>query len=186
MTANDERFSFEAQQPASGGHTIDLQGVAAFAGLVELLATELGTTAGKIQGHMPSGPASLEQLVGEILVTSQGYYRHLTLLSCPNYPLRMRIFTSFRDPAQEASGTQPRAIEVQVVLGSPVEKILPQGRALARHVEELFAVVDKMLSLGISSKLAAMSISDADLARLEQQEGGSLIQSSYRQRSDVR
>ncbi len=61
-------------KPAAGsGKTIDLQGVASFAQLVELLAQELGTAPGRMQGMLPSGPASFEELVGEIVVNSQGF-----------------------------------------------------------------------------------------------------------------
>jgi hypothetical protein len=43
-----------AQPKPSQGTTIDLQGVAAFARLVELLAQELGTNPGKMQGNLPT------------------------------------------------------------------------------------------------------------------------------------
>ncbi len=49
-------------RPAADAKTIDLQGVAAFASLVELLAQELGVTPGRIQGLLPNGPANIEEI----------------------------------------------------------------------------------------------------------------------------
>ena len=69
------------------GKTIDLQGVASFASLVELLGQELGTMPGRIQGMLPSGPASFEELVGEIRIFSQGFQRSLVLQAKPGSPL---------------------------------------------------------------------------------------------------
>ncbi len=57
----------------SSGKTINLQGVAAFVGLVEVVAQELGTTAGRIEGLLPSGPNSFEELAGEIVLNGQGF-----------------------------------------------------------------------------------------------------------------
>jgi len=57
------------------GKTIDLQGVASFASLVELLSQELGVPAGRMQGQLPSGPDAFNQLIGEIDMNSQGFTR---------------------------------------------------------------------------------------------------------------
>lgn len=170
MTAN-EKFDFNSK---ASGQTVDLQGVASFASLVEVLATELGTTPGKIQGLLPGGPASFEQLVGEITVNTQGFQRTIQLFTAPGQPLKMRIATAWRDGI-----TNERAavsgIESQIILGATVDKIATQARALARHLEELFAVLDRMATLGQSSRMAAMSISEADLAKFEQAEAGNLV-----------
>ena len=168
MTSN-EKFEF-ATQPTNGATTIDLQGVASFASLVETLAQELGTTAGKIQGLLPSGPNTFQQLVGEIVVNSQGFNRTVTLYTAPGEPLKMRIYTSLVNERSAAGG-----IESQIILGASVDKIVPQARALARHLEEAFAVLDRMATLGQSSRMAAMSISESELAKFEQQEGASLV-----------
>src|SRR5438270_236958 len=88
MTSNEDRINQNGHKQAK---TIDLQGVAAFAGLVELLAQELGTSPGRIQGLLPSG-TSFEELVGEISTLSQGFERHVTLFAKPGTPLRM-LFT---------------------------------------------------------------------------------------------
>ncbi|MBY0357332.1 MAG: hypothetical protein K2W82_04960 [Candidatus Obscuribacterales bacterium] len=188
MTANEEKFNFDTQRSAgTSAKTIDLQGVAAFAGLVELLAQELGTTPGRIQGQLPSGPSSFEQLVGEIPITSQGYQRHVTLFTTPGQPLIILVTVGFRDPAApEVPGQPQKMLETQLVLPSPVEKILPQGRALARHLEELFSVLDRMATLGMSSRLSAMSISEAELARFEHQQADNLVnKAAFPQRSET-
>jgi hypothetical protein len=172
MTSN-EKFDF-ATQPTNGATTIDLQGVASFASLVETIAQELGTTAGKIQGMLPNGPSSFEQLVGEIVVNTQGFNRTVTLYTAPGQPLKMRIFTAWRDGLINERATVS-GIESQIILGASVDKIAPQARALARHLEEAFAVLDRMATLGQSSRLTAMSISESELAKFEQQEGASLV-----------
>lgn len=174
MTGND-KFNFEAKPIA--GHTIDLQGVAAFASLVETLAQELGTTAGKIQGLLPNGPASFEQLMGEIQVNSQGYCRLITLFTAPGQPLKLRITTAWRDGLMSEKATIS-GVESQYVLGATVDKIAPQARALARHLEELFSVLDRMATLGQSSRLSAMSISDSEIAKFESQESANLLKAS--------
>src|SRR5207253_11431789 len=91
----------DRREPATNGKepgkTIDLQGVAAFASLVELLGQELGTTPGRIQGLLPSGPASFEELVGETKHFTQGFQRTLILRAKPKEPLSMRFHCAWRD-----------------------------------------------------------------------------------------
>lgn len=163
---NEDKFNFATGE----GNTIDLQGVAAFAGLVETVAQELGATPGRIQGMLPSGPSTFQELVGEIPLTSQGFHRVVTLITVPGEPLKLRLNSSWREgltrDSQVVSG-----VDAQFILGAPVDRILPQARALARHIEEIFSVLDRMATLGQSSRLAAMSISEADLLRFETQEG---------------
>lgn len=171
MTGND-KFDFGASNTA--GNTIDLQGVAAFASLVEILAQELGTTAGKIQGLLPDGPSSFQQLMAEIPMNSQGYSRMIALFTVPGQPLKMRVSSSWREGILSEKATVS-GVESQLILGAPIEKIVPQARALARHLEELFSVLDRMATLGQSTRLASMSISDAEIARFEQQESTSLL-----------
>ncbi len=166
MSGND-KFNFGAD--ASAGQTIDLQGVASFASLVETLAQELGTTAGKIQGLLPNGPSSFEQLVGEIQVNSQGFVRTVQLFTATNQPLKLRVASVWRDGlVSEKTGNT--GVESQMILGASADKIAPQARALARHLEELFSVLDRLATLG-QSRIGSMSISEAELARFEYQEG---------------
>lgn len=167
-----DNFDFNAAK--NPGQTIDLQGVAAFASLVEILAQELGTSAGKIQGHLPNGPSSFEQLVGEIQINTQGFNRSIILYTAPGQPLKLRVSTTWNSGMINEKAAMS-GIESQFILGATVDKITPQARALARHLEELFAVLDRMSTLGQSSRLAAMSISDAELAKFEQQENGNLV-----------
>ncbi len=162
MVYNEDTFNFSA----ASGKTVDLQGVASFASLVEILAQELGATPGRIHGVLPDGPATFEELVGEIPVVSQGYQRQITLYTTPGQPLKLRIFSSWRDGLARDE-KMISGVESQFILGATVDKIVPQARALARHIEDVFAVLDKMATLGQSSRLAAMSISDAEISKFE-------------------
>lgn len=180
MTAKEDRINQAAQPKANplSSKTIDLQGVAAFVGLVELVAQELGTSPGKIQGLLPNG-TSFEELVGEITVMSQGFQRTITLFCKPGAPLRM-IFRCKWKGSQ--AGLEPdddnsviSGIEAHFFLDSPVEHIMPQGRALARHVEDTFALMDRMVTLGQSGRLQSMSISASEIEAFESSEAGSLV-----------
>ena len=58
MSATESQNEREPKKEQSvDGKTIDLQGVASFAALVELLAHELGTAAVKIHGNIHTGAA---------------------------------------------------------------------------------------------------------------------------------
>lgn len=157
--------------------TIDLQGVAAFVGLVELIAQELGTTPGRIQGLLPNG-TSFEELVGEISLMSQGFERTVTLYAKPGNPLKMIFRCKWRGSqvGLEADGNQYiSGIESHIFLDAPVETIVPQGRAMARHVEDTFALLDRMVTLGQSGRLSAMSISASEIEKFEQSQEGNLV-----------
>jgi hypothetical protein len=158
------------------GKTIDLQGVASFASLVELLGQELGTMPGRIQGMLPNGPASFEELVGEIRIFSQGFQRSLVLKAKPGSPLNLRFHCAWRESQQEAdeNGTIS-GIESVFFLDATVEQILPQGRALARYVEDIFGILDSMVTLGHSTRLSSMSVSASDIAKFEQAQEGKLV-----------
>jgi hypothetical protein len=181
MTSKEDRINQVNPKgaPASNAaKTIDLQGVAAFVGLVELIAQELGTTPGRIQGLLPSG-TSFEELVGEVTLLSQGFERTVTLYAKPGSPLKMIFRVKWRGSqvGLEAGedGGYISGIEAHFFLDVPVETIGPQGRALARHVEDCFAVLDRMVTLGQSGKLSAMSISSAEIEAFEQSEAGNLV-----------
>lgn len=179
MTQKEDRINPNNNQKAtpSAAKTIDLQGVAAFVGLVELIAQELGTTPGRIQGLLPNG-TSFEELVGEISLMSQGFERTVTLFAKPGSPLKMIFRCKWRgsqvgleaDEDQYISG-----IESHFFLDAPVESITPQGRALARHVEDIFALLDRMVTLGQSGRLTSMSISPSEIERFEQSQEGNLV-----------
>jgi hypothetical protein len=185
MSSKEERINPNGTKPPSGSKTIDLQGVAAFVGLVELVAQELGTTPGRIQGLLPNG-TSFEELVGEITQVSQGFERTVTLFCKPGSPLRMLFRCRWlgsqvgleRDDSSVISG-----IEAHIYLDVPVEHITPQGRALARHVEDCFGLLDRMVTLGQSGRLAAMSVSHSEIEAFEQSEAGNLV-TNYSQRID--
>lgn len=182
MNAREDKINPNGQknlQPGSA-KTIDLQGVAAFVGLVELVAQELGTTPGKIQGLLPSG-TSFEELVGEITQMSQGFERTVTLFCKPGSPLRMNFRCKWKGSQvglEADDGSIISTIEAHFYLDVPVEHITPQGRALARHVEDCFGVLDRMVTLGQSSRLSAMSISHAEIEAFEQSEAGNLVTNS--------
>ncbi len=161
------------------GTTIDLQGVAAFARLVELLAQELGTNPGKMQGNLPSGPAAFNQLIGEFELNNQGFQRKLTVLSQPGSPLTLRFQSSHGEVRQE-KGAIPLQIVSDFYIAAAVEDIVPQGRALARYCEDIFTILDRMVTLGHSSKLQGMNVSAAEIEAFEYSETGNLVRESTR------
>ncbi len=168
----------------AAGKTIDLQGVAAFAGLVEVLGQELGTTPGRIQGLLPNGPATFEQLVGEILINSQGFQRSLILQAEPGSSLKLRFHCAWRDTMEtDEAGATISGIEAHFFLDATVEQILPQGRALARYVEDVFGILDSMVTLGQSGRLSAMSVSASEIEAFEQNQAGNLVNNFSPKRS---
>src|SRR5262249_31478095 len=103
MTSNNSRNGREfLQEQASGTKKIDLQGVASFAALVELLAQELGTAAGKIHGNLPNG-TSFNELVGEIEINNAGFNRKLILFAQPGSPLTLRFRTVWNEGQKSES-----------------------------------------------------------------------------------
>jgi hypothetical protein len=162
------------------GQTIDLQGVASFASLVDLLAQELGTTAGRMQGNLPSGPNTFNELIGEIDLNNQGFFRRLTVLSRPGSPLTLRFQVTWADQ-RKGENAIAGGVTSDYYLGINVEQLLPQGRALARHVEDIFSVMDRMVTLGQGSRLAAMEVSAAELQAFEHAEGDNLLKQHRRE-----
>ncbi len=156
------------------GKTVDLQGVAAFASLVELLAQELGTAVTKMQGQMPSGPDTFDKLLAEIEINKQGFNRKLTLMSYPGAPFTLR-FQSAWSKAEGGNAAASSAIASEYYINSPVASIIPQGRALARHIEDIFMVMDRMVTLGHSNKLSHMSIPVSQMEAFEQSESENLV-----------
>lgn len=184
MSAKDSSGAGSAESGA--GKTIDLQGVAAFASLVELLAQELGTTPGRIQGHLPSGPATFEELVGEININSQGFQRSLTLWTKPGAPLKLRYLCAWRDAQRGASdGAIVGGVEAHFFLDASVEQISPQGRALARYVEDTFKLLDSMVTLGQSGRLSSMSVSASDIEAFELAQSGNLVSTKNPKRHET-
>ncbi len=182
MTFNDTPNDRDSPRDhAAGGKTIDLQGVASFAALVELLAQELRTTAGKIHGNLPNG-AAFNELVGEIELNNQGYQRKLILFAQPGSPLTMRYRTVWNE-GRKGDGTKREeevndgGIIADYFLSATVEQILPQGRALARYVEETFAMLDRMVSIGQANKLTTMSIPTSTIEAFEAIEANALVRS---------
>ncbi len=164
------------QNGSNSGTTIDLAGVASFAALVELLAQELGTSAGKMLGHLPNGPNSFNELVGEIDLNSQGFYRRVTVLAQPGSPITLRFQVAWNDGrSKEPADAVVGGVTADYYLGATVERVMPQGRALARYIEDILAVIDRMVTLGQSSRLAAMDVSTADLQAFEATNSDGLI-----------
>lgn len=138
---------------------VDLQGVASFASLVEVLAQELGSDAGKLQGQLPEGPEAFNRLSGEIELNTKGFRRKLILYSQPDTNLTIRFQCSWvKDELGDGDEAIVGGISADYYLGGTVDQILPQGRALARYVEDIFAVMDRMVTLGHSQKLASMNV----------------------------
>ena len=163
----------QSMSPDQSMKTIDLQGVAAFASLVEILAQELGVPAGLMQGQLPNGPDTFNQLIGEIDLNSQGFVRKLSLVSRPGAPLTMRFHTSW---GVDRSANLAGGVNAEYQLSCAVEQVIPQGRALARYIEDIFAVQDRMVTLGHSSKLNAMNVSTAQIEAFEREQHGNLVQ----------
>lgn len=185
MSSNNARNDHEYphEQSGSGLKKIDLQGVASFAALVELLAQELGTAAGKIHGNLPNG-TSFNELVGEIELNNQGFNRKLILFGQPGSPLTLRFRTVWNEGTtrndikqKDNEDIDDSGIIADYFLAAAVEQILPQGRALARYVEDIFAVLDRMVSLGQANRLANMSIPASTIEAFEQAEAQNLVRS---------
>lgn len=162
--------SASGSNQAFTGKTINLQGVAAFASLVEMLSQELGTAAGKMQGQLPNGPETFDKLMGELDLNSQGFVRKLILISQPGAPLMLRFQCAWNKSHGEGKSEIVGGVTADYFLGVAVEDIVPQGRALARYIEDIFAVLDRMVTLGHSSKLASMSIPVSQLEAFEASE----------------
>ncbi len=170
----------------SASKPIDLKGVAAFASLVEVLGQELGTAPGRIQGLLPNGPATFEQLVGEIIVNSQGFQRSLILQAEPGSALSMRFQCAWRDVTGGGSETNAiNGVESHFFLNGTVEQILPQARALARYVEDVFGILDSMVTLGHSGRLSSMSIPQAAIEEFESNQEGKLVSNFSPKRSST-
>jgi hypothetical protein len=126
-----------------------------------------------MQGMLPSGPASFDELVGEIIVNNQGFERNLVLSSRPGAPLKIRFQSMWR--SSEGDGGQVTGVESHFFLDATVEQIVPQGRALARYIEDTFTIMDRMVQLGQSSKLGSSSISNSEIAAFENSEAETLV-----------
>lgn len=161
------------------GKTIDLQGVASFAALVDVLSQELGVPAGKMLGQLPNGPDTFNQLLGEIDINSHGFARKLTLTCAPGANLHLRFSTTW---GGERSHLMTSGVNSEFILSASVEQVMPQARALARHIEDIFAVQDRMVTLGHSDKLGAAAVSVAQIEAFERQEGSAVISAPQRQR----
>lgn len=162
------------------GKTIDLQGVASFAALVELLAHELGTASVKIHGNIRTG-AAFNQLVGEIDINNQGFQRKIVLFAQPGSPLTVRFKTvwnegsKIEDRRAQNEPEEDNGIVADYFLSASVEQILPQGRALARYAEEIISTLDQMISLGQSSRLSKIAIPASTIEAFESAESTNLV-----------
>ncbi len=167
---------------ANAGKTIDLQGVASFAALVELLAHELGTAAVKIYGNIRTG-AAFNQLVGEIEIHNQGFQRKVILFAHPGSPLTVRFKTVWNEGSkieQKSSNhknepEEDSGIVADYFLNASVEQILPQGMALARYAEEIIQIMDGMVSLGQNTRLSKINIPTSTIQAFESAELSNLV-----------
>ncbi len=167
---------------ANAGKTIDLQGVASFAALVELLAHELGNAAVKIHGNIRAGTA-FNQLIGEIEINNQGFQRKVILFAHPGSPLTVRFKAVWNEGSklEHKPGNNKSEVEedggivADYFLNASVEQILPQGMALARYAEEIIQVLDGMVSLGQSGRLSKINIPVSTIQAFESAEESSLV-----------
>jgi hypothetical protein len=174
MIENNNNGHNDQSQMWNGG-TIDLQGIASFARLVELVGQELGTTPGKMHGLLPGGPAAFEELVGEIVVHGQGFQRHLIFKARPGATLNLQFYCSWMNPGGDAAYDTTNGIESHFFLNSTVEEILPQGRALARYIEDVFRILDSMVTLGQTGRVPNMAIPSSDIEAFEATQMDSLV-----------
>jgi hypothetical protein len=77
------------------------------------------------------------------------------------------------------------SVTADFYLGASVEQIQPQGRALARHIEDLFAVLDRMVTLGYAGRLSSARVSAAQLNEFEKREAGNLVRPSTLKSSSI-
>lgn len=175
MNAKGPAGSTSGSNQGFSGKTINLQGVASFASLVELLSQELGTNPGKMQGQLPNGPDTFDKLMGELDLNSQGFVRKLLLISQPGAPLLMRFQCAWSKSHGDDRVEVVGGVTADYYLGVSVEDVIPQGRALARYIEDIFTVLDRMVTLGHSQKLATMSIPISQLEAFEHSEADSLV-----------
>ena len=85
----------------------------------------------------------------------------------------MRFHTSW---GVDRSANLAGGVNAEYQLSCAVEQVIPQGRALARYIEDIFAVQDRMVTLGHSSKLNAMNVSTAQIEAFEREQHGNLVQ----------
>lgn len=178
----DKQFNFDVT-PQAVSQVIDLQGVAAFAGLVELLATELGSQANSIQGQLPDKPGPFQELVGSVELTRQGILKKIVLTTSGLQSVTIQLQCSLKNVN---NGTKPSSINLNnsdksyevaasLEINKSVASILPQGRALARHLEDMFAILERMLALGQLSKVIGMSPSVSEIEAFELAENDNLV-----------
>jgi len=133
-----------------------------------------------MQGNLPSGPATFNQLIGEFELNNQGFQRKLTVLSQPGSPLTLRFQSSHGETRVQEKGATPLQIVSDFYIAAAVEDIVPQGRALARYCEDIFTILDRMVTLGHSSKLQGMNVSAAEIEAFEYSESENLVRQSSR------
>lgn len=134
----------------------------------------------KIHGNIHTG-AAFNQLVGEVDINNQGFQRKIILFGQPGSPLTVRFKTVWNEGSkieERRSQNEPEeegGIVADYFLTASVEQILPQGRALARYAEEIISILDSMVSLGQSNRLAKVAIPPSTLEAFESVEGGNLV-----------
>ena len=173
-----------AVPPSKNNQVIDLQGVAAFASLVELLAGELGASSNSIKGALPDSRGSFEELVGFIELTRQGLSKKIIITSQEGRPINFELQCSLKDKniagaKQEIENSpdksKPYDVSCQIAINKFTNNIVPQGRALARNLEDLFAILERMLAIGQNNKVLAMSPSQSEIEAFENAQNGNLV-----------
>lgn len=94
--------------------------------------------------------------------------------------MTLRFQSSHGEVRSQEKGAIPLQIVSDFYIAAAVEDIVPQGRALARYCEDIFTILDRMVTLGHSSKLQGMNVSAAELEAFEYSETGNLVRESSR------
>jgi hypothetical protein len=150
---NDSRKDSGNGSAHSSSKTVSLQGVASFANLAELLAHALGTMPGKIHASIPVDPSSFNEMFAEIDKNDDQFVRRVTLLAKPGSPLTLRVHSATYH-ARKMDSLVGGAV-VDLYPGVTVAQLVPQVNALAREIEAVFAVTDRLVAMKEHGKAPA-------------------------------
>jgi len=147
---DSQRKEFGKGSANSSSQTISLLGVASFANLVELLAQALGSIPGKIHANIPVEPSSFNEMFAEIDKNDEQFVRRVTLLAKPGSPLTLRVHSATYY-ARKMDSLVGGAV-ADLYPGATVTQLVPQVNQLAREIESMFAVTDRMVALSEQAK----------------------------------
>ena len=177
-------FSVNPQNELQNHQVVDLQIVACFANLVELLANELGANSSDVKGALPTARNTFDELIGTIDITRHGLEKKLVVTSRVNEPLKLDLFCTVKDKNSLNSKVDskispiPNSFDVSLTMqiNKFTKNILPQGRALARNIEDMYSILECMVAIGQDSRIISMSPTQEQIEAFELSNSDSLIQ----------